>query len=175
MSISYGPYPPPPSQFVNYMESSSNSETRLGTMLQVPISASSQNETLEKNDYHWLINYVTQFHYSVIPRVQEYEENQERLRSIISREKILEESVRRLVTISTLFGIVILILFVLIVFLLCHILDIPQIAKYESVLNWVIGGSAVGVIVFLLPLWNLHTFSKRLDAIEKFLKLNGNQ
>ncbi len=160
----------------HYQVDLSNSETRMGSMHQPPESASSQKEIFFiKNDLYRLSDHINRIHDSVIPRVQEYESNQNRLESIINRERILEESVRRLIVISTWFCIAIFILFVLIVFLLCHILDIQQIVKYEPFLDWLIGGSATGVIVFLYPLWNLHTFSKRLDTIEKILKLNGNQ
>ncbi len=122
-----------------------------------------------------IYTYLYEFEKAISPRMKHYEAEQERLVSVIEREKIIEESTRRLLQINLIAGVSLPVVAVLVFFLFCSHYA-PENVKifFEEYKVFFSIFSITTVVLIAKPLYDIHNFGKRLDAIEKKLKLNGN-
>lgn len=122
-----------------------------------------------------LITYIDRMHNATESRLEDYEKKQEELQNIIYREKIIEESTRRLLQINLVLCILYPTVLVTIFFVFCMYHAPEGVKVFLSEYKIITLSFAVSVICFLAkPMHDIHQYNKRLDTIEKKLKLNGN-
>lgn len=137
--------------------------------------ASSSSISTDQEWIHSIYIYIKDVHEAVIPRMEEYERIQDELKQTIAREKIIENTTRRLLNIN----IIMCILLPLILFLsflsFCFYYAPTNVAKFFDDYKVLSTLFSLATLAFIgKPLYDIHQYSKRIEAIEKRLKLNGN-
>lgn len=165
----FPPYPMPPRQ-----SSSSQLSGSLPTQIQSDTGAGGANRDSE-TVYGDHTHYFTGLHNAIVPRVQEFEKKQVELAQIIDKERKLEELVRKIVYMNTINCIAVPVCIILIItfFFWCQS-PAESVAFYKNYLKTATVSGLVAFVAFIRPLWLMHGYSKRIDLIEKKLKLNGN-
>lgn len=122
-----------------------------------------------------LLRYISDFDRAIRPRLKKYEEEHMALKTILEREKIIEDATRRLLVINVWVAILLPIVLGFSFVAFCFIYGPNSVTNFIEDSKFVIsGGVAITLFALIKPLFFLHNMEKRLDAIEKKLKLNGN-
>ena len=163
-------FPPDPNILFGKEQKSSTSSGQE----QISYQKTSASTASVGNEYQFFV-YLSNLHNAIIPRMNEYEKNQENLELILHKEKALEEATRRLLSINIILGMILPAVILLIFFLFCWVHAPENVELFFEKYKWIYSGfTLVGLIAFINPIWNIHQYSKRLDSIEKQLKINGN-
>lgn len=122
-----------------------------------------------------MMRYMSDLDNAIRSRMEEYEKNQKEILLALGRERIIEESTRRLLHINFVLCICCPLIVVFIFFLFCFSYA-PENVKnffeeYKIIFSFF---SIFSLGAASWPIFHLHNYNKRLDAIEKKLKLNGN-
>ena len=138
-------------------------------------SQSSSQPIYDKTRTQNIINYVTELHKSIVPRMEKYEKTQKELIQIIEREKIIEIATQRLLTINFIFCLLLPFSIIVSFFIFC-LYHVPnEVKAFFDEYKIIASVFGLAVILFIAkPLYDIHGYNKRLDAIEKTLHLNGN-
>lgn len=133
---------------------------------------------LNNHDYYCseVSQYLALMRDAINKRMDKYDKKTAELENIINWEKIIEDSSRK--TCSTLFWVAILypaLLSVIFVVLLYFVFSEGKKEIIDSIKYIFAFLPASVVLFFVKPLINFYSYNKRLDAIEKELKINGNR
>lgn len=162
--------PPPPNYFApqsNSISPETSSQQPQQNIHQIP-----QELSLYLQAYD---NYIHNFHNNVIPRIEEYEKNQKEILIALERERLLEKSTQRLISINFFFCIIIPFVLVSIFILFCFYYAPDEVKLFFKEYKILFSCFSIGyIIVMIKPILDIHSYNKRLDTIEKKLKLNGN-
>lgn len=166
--------PPPPPLLPNYSASQSNiiSPQTSSQQPQQNIQQIYQDICTYLQGYN---NYIHNFHNNIIPRIEEYEKNQKKILIALDRERLLEKSTQRLLSINLYCCILIPLILVAIFTCFCFYHAPDEVKSFFEEYKIVFSAFSIGYIVIMIkPIFDIHSYNKRLDAIEKKLKLNGN-
>lgn len=162
--------PPPPNYFApqsNAISPETSSHQPQQNIQQIP-----QEISLYLQGYD---NYIHNFHNYVIPRIEEYEKNQKEILIALGRERLLEKSTQRLISINFYFCIIIPFVLVSIFILFCFYYAPDEVKLFFEEYKILFSCFSIGYIIAMIkPVLDIHSYNKRLDAIEKKLRLNGN-
>lgn len=162
--------PPPPNYFApqsNAISPETSSQQPQQNIQQIP-----QEISLYLQGYD---NYIHNFHNHVIPRIEEYEKNQKEILIALGRERLLEKSTQRLISINFYFCIIIPFVLVSIFILFCFYYAPDEVKLFFKEYKILFSCFSISYIIAMIkPVLDIRSYNKWLDAIEKKLRLNGN-
>lgn len=166
------PPPPPPPSSYSSSQSNTISQQTSSQQPQQNIQQPYQDMYTYLQGYN---NYIYNFYSAVIPRIEEYEKNQEKILIVLGRERLLEKSTQRLISINFYFCIIIPFVLVSIFILFCFYYAPDEVKLFFEKYKILFSCFSIGYIIAMIkPVLDIHSYNKRLDAIEKKLRLNGN-
>ena len=122
-----------------------------------------------------IFRYISEFDRAIRPRLKKYEEEHQALKTILEREKIIEDATRRLLVINVWIAILVPVVLTFSFVTFCFIYGPNSVTEFIEESQIVIScGMFRALFALIKPLFFLHNMEKRLEAIEKALKLNGN-
>lgn len=167
------PPPPPPPSSYSPSQSNTISQQTSSQQPQQNIQQPYQDMYTYLQGYN---NYIYNFYSAVIPRIEEYEKNQEKILIVLGRERLLEKSTQTLLSFNWYCGILLPIIMIVIFVLFCLYYAPDEVKsffkEYKVVFTFLSGGYILSLIK---PLFHMYSYNNRLNAIEKKLKLNGNE
>lgn len=157
------PLPTPPSTYVIQQDTSASESS---SQQNIPNQQQGQAQLLlYLSGYQ---RYMSDFHAGVIPRIEKYEKNQEKILSALGREKIIEDTTRRLLHINFVISLLLPIILTIYFILFCHSYAPENVKKffedYKIIFSVLSGSYALSMI---WPIFHIYQYNKRLDAIEK--------
>lgn len=166
----------PPLPLLPQPSTSNDSSTLDASPFQPSGRALGQNNSSSEPPYtNQLCTYMQELERAISPRMKKYEETQNELHAIIARERIIEESTRRLLHINMIAGICFPFIMVLFFFLFCLYYAPENVKKFFDEYKLIFSFFSIATLAFIAkPLYDIHNYNRRLEAIEKKLKLNGN-
>lgn len=122
-----------------------------------------------------VLRYISDFDRALRPRLEDYENNQREIKTIITRERIIEQSTLRLLQINFILGITLPFMLVIVFFCFCFYHAPDNVIMFFDTYKLPLSIFALACFCFIAkPLYDIHNYNKRLDAIERYLKINGN-
>ena len=123
----------------------------------------------------WIV-YFQNIHNTITLKVDEYEKKQDDLNIILQKERLLEDSYRKLLCNQFFYGFFTPFLLILIFTGICYLYIKEDTIIFLKNYGWIVVLFTFSQILsFISPIWHIKQYNDRLNAIEKKLKLNGKE